>query len=165
MKRRILLALPAAAAVLTLAGCVTGQPPLFERYGRFALVSTSASGEREAVNGRFSLRRTSAGLRLNLMTPLNGILASIEVTPSGAVLETSQNESPLRAATAEELMLRTTGVAVPVETLERWLTMKDGRATEYGWSVRVLKRRGDGMPGTIRASSTGVSLTLTMDED
>ena len=96
MKRRILLALPAAAAVLTLAGCVTGQPPLFERYGRFALVSTSASGEREAVNGRFSLRRTSAGLRLNLMTPLNGILASIEVTPSGAVLETSQNESPLR---------------------------------------------------------------------
>ena len=101
MKRRILLALPAAAAVLTLAGCVTGQPPLFERYGRFALVSTSASGEREAVNGRFSLRRTSAGLRLNLMTPLNGILASIEVTPSGAVLETSQNESPLRAATAE----------------------------------------------------------------
>ena len=164
MKRRILLALPAAAAVLTLAGCVTGQPPLFERYGRFALVSTSASGEREAVNGRFSLRRTSAGLRLNLMTPLNGILASIEGTPSGAVLETSQNESPLRAATAEELMLRTTGVAVPVETLERWLTMKD-RATEYGWSVRVLKRRGDGMPGTIRASSTGVSLTLTMDED
>ena len=94
MKRRILLALPAAAAVLTLAGCVTGQPPLFERYGRFALVSTSASGEREAVNGRFSLRRTSAGLRLNLMTPLNGILASIEVTPSGAVLETSQNELP-----------------------------------------------------------------------
>ena len=161
MKRRILLALPAAAAVLTLAGCVTGQPPLFERYGRFALVSTSASGEREAVNGRFSLRRTSAGLRLNLMTPLNGILASIEVTPSGAVLETSQNESPLRAATAEELMLRTTGVAV----LERWLTMKGDRASEYGWSVRVLKRRDDGMPGTIRASSTGVSLTLTMDED
>lgn len=158
MKRRILLALPAAAAVLTLAGCVTGQPPLFERYGRFALVSTSASGEREAVNGRFSLR-------LNLMTPLNGILASIEVTPSGAVLETSQNESPLRAATAEELMLRTTGVAVPVETLERWLTMKGDRASEYGWSVRVLKRRDDGMPGTIRASSTGVSLTLTMDED
>ena len=151
MKRRILLALPAAAAVLTLAGCVTGQPPLFERYGRFALVSTSASGEREAVNGRFSLRRTSAGLRLNLMTPLNGILASIEVTPSGAVLETSQNESPLRAAT--------------VETLERWLTMKGDRASEYGWSVRVLKRRDDGMPGTIRASSTGVSLTLTMDED
>ena len=151
MKRRILLALPAAAAVLTLAGCVTGQPPLFERYGRFALVSTSASGEREAVNGRFSLRRTSAGLRLNLMTPLNGILAS--------------NESPLRAATAEELMLRTTGVAVPVETLERWLTMKGDRASEYGWSVRVLKRRDDGMPGTIRASSTGVSLTLTMDED
>jgi len=149
MKRRILLALPAAAAVLTLAGCVTGQPPLFERYGRFALVSTSASGEREAVNGRFSLRRTSAGLRLNLMTPLNSILASIEVTPSGAVLETSQNESPLRAATAEELMLRTTG----------------DRASEYGWSVRVLKRRDDGMPGTIRASSTGVSLTLTMDED
>ena len=161
MKRRILLALPAAAAVLTLAGCVTGQPPLFERYGRFA----PASGEREAVNGRFSLRRTSAGLRLNLMTPLNGILASIEVTPSGAVLETSQNESPLRAATAEELMLRTTGVAVPVETLERWLTMKGDRASEYGWSVRVLKRRDDGMPGTIRASSTGVSLTLTMDED
>ena len=159
MKRRILLALPAAAAVLTLAGCVTGQPPLFERYGRFALVSTSASGEREAVNGRFSLRRTSAGLRLNLMTPLNGILTSIEV------LETSQNESPLRAATAEELMLRTTGVAVPVETLERWLTMKGDRASEYGWSVRVLKRRDDGMPGTIRASSTGVSLTLTMDED
>ena len=117
------------------------------------------------MNGRFSLRRTSAGLRLNLMTPLNGILASIEVTPSGAVLETSQNESPLRAATAEELMLRTTGVAVPVETLERWLTMKGDRASEYGWSVRVLKRRDDGMPGTIRASSTGVSLTLTMDED
>ena len=99
------------------------------------------------------------------MTPLNGILASIEVTPSGAVLETSQNESPLRAATAEELMLRTTGVAVPVETLERWLTMKGDRASEYGWSARVLKRRDDGMPGTIRASSTGVSLTLTMDED
>ena len=43
--------------------------------------------------------------------------------------------------------------------------MTDDRATDYGWSVRVLKRRGDGMPGTIRASSTGVSLTLTMDED
>lgn len=47
------------------------------------------------------------------MTPLNSILASIEVTPSGAVLETSQNESPLRAATAEELMLRTTASPFP----------------------------------------------------
>jgi len=38
-----------------------------------------------------------------------------------------------------------------------------GDSFTFGYGV--LKRRDDGMPGTIRASSTGVSLTLTMDED
>lgn len=165
MKRRTLLSL--SAAVLILGGCATGETPLFERSGRFSLVSISSSGKREAVNGRFSLQRTPASLRLNLMTPLNGILARIEVTTRGAVLQTARDEQSFSAPTAEELMERVTGILVPVEALEQWLTTTDDQISEYGWSVRVLKRRSDGMPGTIRASSagSGVSLTLTMDDD
>lgn len=81
------------------------------------------------------------------MTPLNSILASIEVTPSGAVLETSQNESPPQGGHPPRSSCSARRASpFPVETLERWLTMKGDRASEYGWSVRVLKRRDDGMP-------------------
>ena len=165
MKRRTLLSL--STVVLMLGGCATKEIPLFERRGRFSFVSFSPAEKREAVNGRFSLWRTPASLNLNLMTPLNGILARIEVTPRGAVLQTARDERSFSAPTAEELMTRATGISIPVETLEQWLTTTDDQIAEYDWSVRVLKRRSDGMPGTIRASSadSAVSLTLIMDED
>ncbi len=167
MIRRTLLSLPIATAILALGGCAYKQPLLFKRSGRFSLVTTSTSGEREAVNGRFSLYRTSDSLHLDLMTPLNGILASIEVTPSGAVLTTAQDDAPVTASNAEELIRLTTGVTVPIEALERWLTMTGDRASEFGWLIRVLNRRADGTPGTIRASTTSptISLTLKLDED
>lgn len=165
MKRRTLLSL--STVVLMLGGCATKEIPLFERNGRFSFVSFSPSGKREALNGRFSLWRTPASLNLNLMTPLNGIFARIEVTPRGAVLQTARDERSFSAPTAEELMMRATGMSIPVEALEQWLTMTDDQIAEYDWSVRVLKRRSDGMPGTIRASSaeSAVSITLIMDED
>ncbi len=167
MIRRTLLSLPIAATILALGGCAYKRPLLFKRSGRFSLVTTSASGEREAVNGRFSLYRTSDSLRLDLMTQLNGILASIEATPSGAVLTTAQDDAPVTASNAEELIRLTTGVAIPIEALEHWLTMTGDRASEFGWLIRVLKRRVDGTPGTIRAtlSNPTIFLTLKLDED
>ena len=129
MKRRTLLSL--SAAVLILGGCAARETPLFERSGRFSLVSISS----------------------NLMTPLNGILARIEVTTRGAVLQTARDEQSFSAPTAEELMERVTGISVPVEALEQWLTTTDDQISEYGWSVRVLKRRSDGMPGKTQSLS------------
>ena len=68
------------SAVTLLSGCaVTPQNARVWR-GRFSLRITAADGRLENQTGRFELTKTPQLLRLDLLTPLSGILARIEET-------------------------------------------------------------------------------------
>ncbi len=168
MKRRHLLSLALLSSTLPLVGCALQKSVyLFERSGRFSLMTPNEEGKMTAINGRFSLRRTPEVITLDLMTPLNGILARIEITPSEATLTRDLNTPPLFAPSGEELMQQVLGFALPIPVLEDWLSTKDNQVNAYGWKVHILKRTVQGMPSTIRAqcSVPSVKLTLSIDNE
>lgn len=163
MKRRSLC----LAACLLLAGCSGMRPEdlRFTRGGRFSAQYEGRGGSRETVSGRFLLQRFGDTTRLDLMTPLNGILARIEITPQGAFLSRSADGEAQRAGSAEELMRSTVGFSLPVEAIERWMTTPEEEIAEYGWRIRVVRRSEKGEPQVIRAfcSSPFVKATLAAD--
>ena len=80
------------SAVTLLSGCaVTPQNARVWR-GRFSLRITAADGRLENQTGRFELTKTPQFLRLDLLTPLSGILARIEETSRGASFTRSLSE-------------------------------------------------------------------------
>mgnify|MGYP003157306638 CR=1 FL=1 len=84
------------SAVTLLSGCaVTPQNARVWR-GRFSLRITAADGRLENQTGRFELTKTPQFLRLDLLTPLSGILARIEETSRGASF--TRSLSPCSAA-------------------------------------------------------------------
>lgn len=165
-RRKLILT---SLSLLVLGGCaVTDSESLFSAAGRFSVIVRAANGQQESFNGRFSLRRTATLTTLDLMTPLNGILARIEVTPSGATLMRNPDEEPLRAPTAEALMERALGFSLPPDALEDWLRMTQDQAEGWGWQVTVSERLANGLPKRIRAkrqtSEVALSLTLLLDD-
>lgn len=166
MKRRHILAFSLFSSVMSLAGCAIQKPVyLFERSGRFSLITPNENRKMTAINGRFSLRRSSSVITLDLMTPLNGILARIEITPSNATLTRDFNTPPLVASSAEELMEQVLGFALPISVLEDWLTTRENQINAYGWTVTILKRTPQGMPSTIRAQSMMSDIKLLLSND
>ena len=119
MNRRFIL----SAALLTpllIAGCAVPEADMFfSSAGRFSLSGTDAEGKTFTASGRYDLRRRAGLTRLDLLTPLHGILARIEVTPDGASLTRSQDEPPVTAPDAETLMRGLLGFSFPVDALER----------------------------------------------
>ena len=165
MNRRFIL----SAALLTpllIAGCAVPEADqLFSSAGRFSLSGTDAQGKTFAASGRYDLRRRAGLTRLDLLTPLHGILARIEVTPDGASLTRSQDEPPVTAPDAETLMRGLLGFSFPVDALERWLGDTRSDFTEYGWRIRILQRFPDGSVKTVRASRALPAVTVTLAVD
>ena len=89
MKRRTLLLLPAG---LLLAACTSLPEGVRERRGRFSLQKTGY-GAPEQFTGRFTLRTGPDLLRLDILTPLSGVIARIESTSRGATIMRSASSS------------------------------------------------------------------------
>ena len=97
MKRRTLLLLPAG---LLLAACTTLPEGVRERRGRFSLQKTGY-GAPEQFTGRFTLRTGPGLLRLDILTPLSGVIARIESTPHGATISRGLDEVVARGDSPE----------------------------------------------------------------
>lgn len=167
MKRRTLLLLPAG---LLLAACTSLPEGVRERCGRFSLQKTGY-GAPEQFTGRFTLRTGPDLLRLDILTPLSGVIARIESTSRGATISRGLDEVIARGDSPEALMEETLGFSIPVSTLEAWL---DGRPRpdalpaetwrDGDWSVRVNARQPDSTPSRILAvyENQGVKVRLTL---
>lgn len=167
MKRRTLLLLPAG---LLLAACTSLPEGVRERRGRFSLQKTGY-GAPEQFTGRFTLRTGPDLLRLDILTPLSGVIARIESTSRGATISRGLDEVIARGDSPEALMEETLGFSIPVSTLEAWL---DGRPRpdalpaetwrDGDWSVRVNARQPDSTPSRILAvyENQGVKVRLTL---
>lgn len=163
-RRTVFCALALSPLILT--GCaVPDVNLLFASAGRFSATGTDADGKKFAVSGRYDLRRRAESIRLDLMTPLNGILARIDITSTGASLTLHGHDAPVTAQNAELLMTQMLGFSFPVEAVESWLRDERSAFYEYGWQIRILQRFPDGTPKTVRASRTmpAVSVTLAAD--
>lgn len=162
-------------AAALLAGCqtlVAGQKRL---QGRFSLRTTNSAGRSEAQQGRFELFETIGLRRLDLLTPLSGVIARIESTPSEARLYRSGDEAPACAADAETLTARLLGFPVPAAALSDFLfsptpdQLPDASVVD-GWSVRILSRFPSGAPRQMRLEKptpapglAGITLTIVVD--
>lgn len=167
MKRRTLLLLPAG---LLLVACTSLPEGVRERRGRFSLQKTGY-GAPEQFTGRFTLRTGPDLLRLDILTPLSGVIARIESTSRGATISRGLDEVIARGDSPEALMEETLGFSIPVSTLEAWL---DGRPRpdalpaetwrDGDWSVRVNARQPDSTPSRILAvyENQGVKVRLTL---
>lgn len=167
MKRRTLLLLPAG---LLLAACTSLPEGVRERRGRFSLQKTGY-GAPEQFTGRFTLRTGPDLLRLDILTPLSGVIARIESTSRGATISRGLDEVIARGDSPEALMEETLGFSIPVSTLEAWL---DGRPRpdalpaetwrDGDWNVRVNARQPDSTPSRILAvyENQGVKVRLTL---
>lgn len=167
MKRRTLLLLPAG---LLLAACTSLPEGVRERRGRFSLQKTGY-GAPEQFTGRFTLRTGPDLLRLDILTPLSGVIARIKSTSRGATISRGLDEVIARGDSPEALMEETLGFSIPVSTLEAWL---DGRPRpdalpaetwrDGDWSVRVNARQPDSTPSRILAvyENQGVKVRLTL---
>ena len=178
IRRRLLLSLGA----LTLAGCSPLPADTSRvRAGRFSLRAVKGD-KTDSLSGRWRLLETADTLELTLMTPLYGILARIRVTPAGAELErpnkTGENARDT-AESAEALMQRHLGFALPTRMLSSWLSgrpwegLSSARTAEgfvqSGWSVTVRRTNENGEPALVALSQpenalqAGLSLTLTIE--
>lgn len=172
MKRRsLLLLLP----VLSLTACVSLPEGVREQRGRFSFQKTGY-GNSEQWTGRFTLRTEPNVLRLDLLTPLSGILARIEVTPQGATIARGTDEIVARGISAEALMQETLGFSVPISVLEAWLdgrphpdSMPSDHWQQGDWNVEVKARFLDGRPARLLAlydhRGARMRLTLLLDEE
>ena len=157
MKRRTLLLLPAG---LLLAACTTLPEGVRERRGRFSLQKTGY-GAPEQFTGRFTLRTGPGLLRLDILTPLSGVIARIESTPHGATISRG----------LDEVVARGDSFSIPVSTLEAWLDGRPGPDAlpaeswrDGDWSVTVSARQPDSTPSRILAvyENRGARMRLTL---
>ncbi len=186
---RWLRLLAMAAVALLLASCATparigGAGPAFERTGRFAVSVRPADGPAQAAQGNFAWRDTGAALRLDLLSPMGGVLARILVEPGLAVLERANGERE-RAEDPDALLAEVWGEAMPVAGLRAWIQGRpwagsalasvrrdgQGRVTQLvqdGWTVS-LSDYDDRGPGRLRLArdqaGRRISLQLVADTD
>ena len=171
--RRTLLAAAAAFGtlnVLTLTGCVLTPPSAKTWRGRFSLRATDLSGRTQAQTGRFELLDAPALSRLDLLTPLSGILARIEITPTGASFRRSLTEEAEEDHDVDALCRRLIGFPLPVEALFELLragaTAPNTSASEE-WRCRIQERMADGTPKRLRIERTSappLTLVILLEE-
>lgn len=167
--RRRLLALTALLPILA-AGCAVAPAGTRRWQGRFAFAA-DLEGKTERQSGRFELTDAPGLLRLDLLTPLSGVLARIEETPRGASFSRGGDEAPVEASDLDALLLRLLGFTLPVRELRDLLaagaSAPEARETD-GWRWRILARRPDGSAKRLRIERTAgprMTLTAVTDDD
>lgn len=149
MKRRDLFAGLVAAALLSLAGCQSLPEHANRWQGRFSLTMSSL-GKVSSETGRFELIDAPGNRRrLDLLTPLSGVIARIEDTPEGAALWFGSSDVPKKAASLDELLQQNLGFTVPLDLLLQMLSDTQGRFTtgeSDGWHYEITSRQPSGTP-------------------
>ena len=168
MKRRLILS--AIAAALLAAGCASPLANARTWKGRFALRS-----EKENLSGRFELTDAPGLLRLDLLTPLSGILARIEETSGGAIFMKSLSDPVTRVIATvygdktANFMDSLLGFSLPVHDLLS-LLRNGAEARDLSsqtWQCRILSRFPNGAPQRLRiehGSPNALQVTLFIDE-
>ena len=127
-RRRLLLALPVllsgCAAMLPAQPVITsGGPPIYRDSlaltGRIS-VRYQQNGKDESLQGGFEWSQAPGTITLSLLSPLNQILARIEVTPDAARL-LEAGKPPRTAPDIDALMMQTFGWTLPVTGMRGWL--------------------------------------------
>ena len=149
---------------LLAAGCASPLANARTWKGRFALRS-----EKENLSGRFELTDAPGLLRLDLLTPLSGILARIEETSGGAIFMKSLSDPGVRGKNLEALMDSLLGFSLPVHDLLS-LLRNGAEARDLSsqtWQCRILSRFPNGAPQRLRiehGSPNALQVTLFIDE-
>lgn len=167
--RRTLLALSALLPLFA-AGCAVAPTGARRWSGRFAF-SAELEGGAERQSGRFELMDSPERLRLDLLTPLSGILARIEETPRGASFSRGGTDEPVVADDLDELLMRLLGFTLPVRELRDLLAAGAAAPDAFeagGWRCRILARGRDGSAKRLRierAAAPRMTLTAVTDDD
>lgn len=108
---------------------------------------TTDDGVSHTESGRFQYRELGDTEQLDLLTPLNGILARIEVKPNMTCLSKSVESTPVCRASAAELLYSILGFSIPVEHFGD--LVKTGKLPlsveeSYVWQVQVKSKHPDG---------------------
>ncbi len=167
-------------SLLALSGCSTLSTDTAQYFsGRFS-GKFDHGGKTESLSGRYRYRVGVHTSTLDLMTPLYGILVQVEIDAKGARLLKGE-EVVAGAASAQDLMHQTIGLALPVEMLQNWLTGRPQYETRFvyvnentfeqaGWRIVVRRRHDDGSAAVVAATAlqfpyTGTTITLTVDKE
>lgn len=178
--RRTYLIASLTVPLFVLSGCAVLPKNTMQYFsGRFS-GKFQRNGKTESLTGRYRYRVAEHSSTLDLMTPLYGILAQVEIDAKGARLIKGE-KTIAGAASAQELMHRTLGLALPVEMLQNWLVGRPQPEVAFtqssenvfeqaGWRIAVRRRHADGTAAAISvwaltSDYSGTTLTLTVDKE
>ena len=114
----------------------------------------------QAFFAGFELKGQADSGELTLTSPLGSILGIMRWSPGVAVLE--QSNSIQRFASTDDLLVRTTGAAVPISALFGWLAGEN--AVAPGWEAD-LSRQADGRVTAKRtAPAPQAELRIVLDK-
>ncbi len=136
----------ALCTTLLLNACALLPQYSYEQGGRFTLTYTSNDSKDHSESGRFQYREFGENSQLDLLTPLNGILARIDMKPSLVCLSKQDQESTCNTSTAD-LLYSALGFSMPIDNFGDLL--KSGKLPEQSklsqfWDIQVLSRHPDG---------------------
>ena len=130
-----------------IAGVASTQPavprtyqPAIDIAGRLSL-RYERGGAEQAIDGKFSWNQARDATHITLLTPFGQTLATIDITPVGAVLRQA-NQTPRNAADVDMLTASALGWPLPVAGLRDWLQgfAQDERGAPY---VATAEAAGD----------------------
>ena len=176
MNRRFLL----IAAALLLAGCTTLTGPVGTRRfsGRFSL--RAANGENvQTAAGKYRLTATGDVYELVILSPLNGVLGKVTVTPSEARVERGGHPD-MTAPSETQLLQNAFGFDLPIAVFTAWLDgipspkvpftrTAAGSFTQSGWSVTYTATPAGERPAVLKLSRADalqrLNLTMTVEKE
>ena len=167
------------AACALLAGCTTLSGPAgTQRWsGRFSLRAATAE-KTETAAGKYRLTVTGDVKELEILSPVNGVLGRVTVTPSEARVERG-NQPVLTAPTETILMQEAFGFDLPIAIFTSWLDgvpspaesfEKTGRSfTQAGWFVTHTLAAAPSRPAILKLTRSDpgrtLSITLTVEKE
>lgn len=144
MSFKSLAALAGAAAILC--GCATAPttPPSTAAVAPYADTLSLTGrlnarylkdGKQESVTVNFTWKQDAQRTDVALATQFGNTVATIEVTPQGALLREGGNKPPVAAPSIDALSARTLGWTLPVSGMRGWLQGHATDASGKPWSA------------------------------
>lgn len=127
-----------------------------EVTGRFS-IHYSRDDKPEAVHGKFTWIQTPTQTQIALLSPLNQIVAKIEITPESAIF-TPAGQAPRSAKNVDELVTHELGWPLPISGMKTWMQAcaidaegktfigspdNDKVTTKEGWKIQYVNWQQD----------------------